>query len=147
MPLKPRFGVAFVLAAGFGMTSASAVFSPTDDPVNVHLAAAQRAAGLDYPGLLARVCIVPPTGGVNGLTPAAAAPRQEVVPPRAPWYQEPRQIFDNLYWVGNNSRNSWVIKTSAGLIVIDTLFHYSVEPEIVDGIKKLRRAAVSNHPH
>ena len=51
--------------------------------------------------------------------------------------QEPRQIFDNLYWVGNNSRNSWVIKTSAGLIVVDTLFHYSVEPEIVDGIKKL----------
>ena len=72
--MKPRFGVAFVLAAGFGMTSASAVFSPTDDPVNVHLAAAQRAAGLDYPGLLARVCIVPPTGGD-----AAAGHRREIV--------------------------------------------------------------------
>jgi metallo-beta-lactamase class B len=146
--MKPWLGIAFVLAAGFGMTSASAAITPETDPVNIHLAAAQRAAGLDFPGLLARVCIVPPTGGdaaagrrraggVNGLTPPAAAPRQEVVPPRSQWYQEPRQIFDNLYWVGNNSRNSWVIKTSAGLIVVDTLFHYSVEPEIVDGIKKL----------
>src|SRR5512132_2393177 len=131
MPMKPRFGLALVLAAGFGMMSASAAITPETDPVNIHLAAAQRAAGLDYPGLLARVCIVPPTGadaaagrrragGVNGLTPAAAAPRQEVVPPRAQWYQEPRQIFDNLYWIGNLRNNSWVIKTSAGLIVVDT---------------------------
>jgi metallo-beta-lactamase class B len=149
--MNSRFGVALVLAAGFAMTSASAATDPATDPVNVHLAAAQRAAGLDYPGLLARVCIVPPgggdaaagrrrAGGVNGLipaAPAAAAPRPENVPPRLTWYQEPRQIFDNFYWVGNNSRNSWVLKTSAGLIVIDTLFHYSVEPEIVDGIRKL----------
>ena len=146
--MNARLGVALVFANAFMMASASAAIDPTTDPVNVHLAAAQRAAGLDYPGLLARVCIVPPTGadaaagrrragGVNGLTPAAAAPRQEVVPPRSQWYQEPRQIFDNLYWVGNLRNNSWVIKTNAGLIVLDTLFHYTVEPEIVDGIKKL----------
>jgi metallo-beta-lactamase class B len=146
--MKPQFGTALVLAAVFGMAGASAAIDPTTDPVNLHLSAAQRAAGLDYPGLLARVCIVPPTGndaaagrrragGVNGLTAAAAAPRQEVVPPRAQWYQEPRQIFDNFYWVGNLRNSSWVIKTSAGLIVVDTLFHYTVEAEIVDGIKKL----------
>ena len=146
--MKAQLGVALVLAAGFALTSVSAAIDPTTDPVNVHLAAAQRAAGLDYPGLLARVCIVPPTGadaaagrrragGVNGLTPAAPAPREERVPPRSEWYQEPRQIFDNLYWVGNLRNNSWVIKTSAGLIVVDTLFHYTVEAEIVDGIKKL----------
>ena len=146
--MKPRLGLALVLALGIGAALASAALSPTTDPVNIHLAAAQKAAGLDYPGLLARVCIVPPTGadaaagrrragGVNGLTPAAPAPRQEVVPPRSEWYQEPRQIFDNLYWVGNMRNNAWVIKTSAGLIVVDTLYHYSVEAEIVDGIKKL----------
>ena len=146
--MNQRFGVVAILAVGFAVASASAAIDPTTDPVNVHLAAAQRAAGLDYPGLLARVCIVPPTGadaaagrrragGVNGLTAAAAAPRQETVPPRSQWYQEPRQIFDNLYWVGNLRNNAWVIKTSAGLIVLDTLFHYTVEAEIVDGIKKL----------
>jgi len=146
--MKPRLGIALVLAVGVVIASASAQISPDTDPVNIHLAAAQRAAGLDFPGLLARVCIVPPTGsdaaagrrragGVNGLTPPAAAPRQEVAPPRSQWYQEPRQIFDNLYWVGNLRNSAWVIKTSAGLIVLDTLFHYTVEAEIVDGIKKL----------
>src|SRR5437773_5922825 len=116
--LMTRFRVALVLAAGFAVTSASAATDPTTDPVNVHLAAAQRAAGLDFPGLLARVCIVPPgggdaaagrrrAGGVNGLTPAATAPRQEVVPPRAQWYQEPRQVFDNFYWVGNLRNSAW----------------------------------------
>ena len=59
--MKPRLGVVLVLAAGFSMTSVSAQFTPETDPVNIHLAAAQRAAGLDFPGLLARVCIVPPT--------------------------------------------------------------------------------------
>src|SRR5258706_6891177 len=105
--MKPRLGVACVLAAGFSMTSASAVFSPTDDPVNVHLAAAQRAAGLDYPGLLARVCIVPPTGGDAAAgrppargghrpTPAAPAPRPEGLPPRRPRGPEARHNFDHL---------------------------------------------------
>lgn len=146
--MNQRLGALAVVLVGFAVATAAAAIDPTTDPVNIHLAAAQRAAGLDYPGLLARVCIVPPTGadaaagrrragGVNGLTAAAAAPRQEVVPPRSQWYQEPRQIFDNLYWVGNLRNNSWVIKTSAGLIVVDTLFHYTVEAEIVDGIKKL----------
>lgn len=148
--MKPRLFMAFALAAGLVATSASAQqkYDPTTDPVNIHLAAAQRAAGTDFSGLLARVCIVPPTGGdaaagrrraggANGLTPAAAAPRQEVVPPRAQWYQEPRKIFDNFYWVGNIRNNAWVIQTSAGLIVVDTLYHYTVEPEIVEGIRKL----------
>ena len=67
----------------------------------------------------------------------AAAPPTENIPPRTEWYQEPRQIFDNLYWVGNRRNNAWLLKTSAGLIVIDTLFHYSVEAEIVDGTRKL----------
>src|SRR5207253_5179316 len=116
--MRSRFASALVLVVGVSMTSALAQRAPDTDPVNVHLAAAQRAAGLDFPGLLARVCIVPPTGndaaacrrragGVNGLTPAAPAPREERVPPRSAGYQEPRQIFDNLYWVGNLRNNSW----------------------------------------
>jgi metallo-beta-lactamase class B len=39
--------------------------------------------------------------------------------------------------VGTKIHSAWVLKTSAGLIVLDTLFDYAVEPEIVDGIKKL----------
>ena len=148
--MKIRVGVAAILAAGFGIGTAGAAPPPPDkDPVNKYLLAAQKAAGYDYPGLLARVCIVPPgggdanagvkrAGGVNGLTAAATAPAApEKVPPREEWYQEPRQIFDNFYWVGIKRNSSWVIKTSAGLIVIDTLYHYASGPAIVDGIKKL----------
>jgi metallo-beta-lactamase class B len=159
--MKPRFVAALFLTVGFGMActsqapqapaaeaAAATASAATPDAVNQHLTAAQEAAGTDFPGLLARVCIVPPTGrdaaagrrragGVNGLTPAAAAPPTENVPPRSEWYQEPRQIFDDFYWVGNKRNNAWVIRTSAGLIVVDTLFHYSVEAEIVDGIRKL----------
>ena len=152
--MRLRFGVAGVLAAaGLSMAtgaSAATAFAPKDDPVNKHLLAAQLAAGVDFPGLLARVCIVPPgapdanagvarSGGVNGLSDTVknAPVRAEVVPPRDEWYQPPRKVFDNFYWVGNKTRNSWLIKTTQGLIVIDTQFHYAVTPEIVDGIKKL----------
>ena len=151
MQLRSSVGRAAIVFALVGASAAvaRAAFTPTDDPVNLHLAAAQKATGLDFPGLLARVCIVPPTGndaaagrrraagGVNGLLPADPTPRKEVVPPRSEWYQEPRQIFDNFYWVGNLRNNAWVLKTSGGLIVIDTLFHYSVQASIVDGITKL----------
>jgi metallo-beta-lactamase class B len=153
--MKSRFDTARVLAVGLALLSASATlaapaYAPADDPVNIHLAKAQAAAGLDYPGLLARVCIVPPggsdaasgrarAGGVNGLseTMKNAPVRAEIVPPRLDWYQEPRQIFDNLYWVGIKRNSAWVIKTTQGLIVIDTLYHYAVEPAIVEGIRKL----------
>jgi metallo-beta-lactamase class B len=150
-----HFGAACLLAAGIGSAGVGTAFAapsyaPADDPVNIHLANAQKAAGLDFPGLLARVCIVPPgggdaamgkarAGGVNGLseTMKKVDMSAEVVPPKFDWYQEPRQIFDNLYWVGIKRNSAWVIKTSQGLIVIDTLYHYAVEPAIVDGIRKL----------
>ena len=77
-------------------------------------------------------------GGVNGVLPPDPTPRAEVVPPRAEWYQEPRQIFDNFYWVGNLRNNAWVLKTSGGLIVIDTLFHYSVQASIVELLQELQ---------
>jgi metallo-beta-lactamase class B len=47
-------------------------------------------------------------------------------------------VFDNLYWVGTRIHSSWVLKTSQGLILIDTLYAYAVEPEIVDGLKALK---------
>ena len=49
----------------------------------------------------------------------------------------PYKVFDNLYWVGTKIHSSWAINTSAGLILIDTLYDYAVEPEIVDGLRKL----------
>ena len=128
-------------AALAGPARSAPASSPATDPVNMHLVKAQAAAGLDYPGLLARLCIVPPGGAdaqagrARAVGAAAAAPRPD--PPRADWYQPPERVFDNLYWVGTKEHSAWILKTSAGLVLIDTLFHYAVEPSIIDGVRKL----------
>jgi metallo-beta-lactamase class B len=136
---------AAALFAVFAKPAFSApIYSPADDPVNLHLAMAQAAAGLDYPGLLSRVCIVPP-GGADaqaGRARASADTAAKVAapppaPPRADWYQPPERVFDNLYWVGTKEHSAWILKTSAGLVLIDTLFRYAVEPAILDGARKL----------
>ena len=53
------------------------------------------------------------------------------------WYAEPQKVFDNLYWVGQTEYSSWALTTSAGIIVLDAIYDYSVEAEVADGLKKL----------
>jgi metallo-beta-lactamase class B len=113
-------------------TSLGASAQPT---IDAHLAAAKKAAGTDFPGTATRLCIVPdnPVGGGAGA--GAAGPRP--IPDRATWYAEPARMFDNLYWVGTKIHSAWALRTSGGIILIDTLYNYAVEPEIVDGLRKL----------
>jgi metallo-beta-lactamase class B len=47
-------------------------------------------------------------------------------------------VFDNLYFLGTKFHTSWALTTSAGIILIDTLYHYAVVPEIVDGLRAMR---------
>jgi metallo-beta-lactamase class B len=49
----------------------------------------------------------------------------------------PAKAADNLYFLGNGIVAAWAVDTSDGIILIDTLYNYAVEPEIVDGLKKL----------
>jgi len=63
-------------------------------------------------------------------------PRPRPVPERSTWHYEPVKVFDNLYYVGEKEYSSWALVTSQGIIVIDTIWSYSVEDEIVDGLKK-----------
>lgn len=96
--------------------------------------AAKRAAGRDYAGTFLRICVAP-----DNLTPrtppSVTGPR--TVPDRATWYAKPYKVFDNLYFVGTSIHSAWALTTSEGIVVIDTLFDYAVEPEIVDGMKTL----------
>jgi metallo-beta-lactamase class B len=39
--------------------------------------------------------------------------------------------------VGQTEYSAWAIPTSEGIIVIDALYDYSVEPQIADGLRKL----------
>ena len=113
------------------LLAASSLTASAQPAVDEHLSAARKAAGTDFPGTLARLCIVPdaPTGSGTG------GPRP--IPERATWYAEPARMFDNLYWVGTKIHSAWALQTSGGIILIDTLYNYAVEPEITQGLAKM----------
>ena len=58
-------------------------------------------------------------------------------PARDTWYAEPAKVFDNLYFVGSKIHNSWALTGSEGIILIDTIYTYNSEEEIIGGLKKL----------
>jgi metallo-beta-lactamase class B len=62
---------------------------------------------------------------------------RSAVVPRKEWFAWPANIFDNLYFIGTRIHSAWALTTSAGIIVIDTLFDYAIEPEMIDGMKTL----------
>jgi metallo-beta-lactamase class B len=72
---------------------------------------------------------------------AAGAGRRGGGPPAPParetWHAEPAKVFDNMYYVGMTEFSSWAITTSQGIILIDAIYDYSVEDEVVGGLKKL----------
>lgn len=69
-----------------------------------------------------------PANGGGGLPPALAN--------KSP--TEPAQVFDNLFYVGTAFVSSWVIRTSAGLILIDTLDNtQEAKTYIEGGLRKL----------
>lgn len=97
------------------------------------VAAAKRAAGRDYSGTFLRICVAP-----DNLTPRPPPPvGPRAAPDRATWYAAPYKVFDDLYFIGTQVHSAWALTTSAGIVVIDTLFDYATEPEIVDGLTKL----------
>ncbi len=99
--------------------------------IDAHLTAARNAAGFDFTGTLARLCVAPPfTSGIRDAAPGKP-------PARETWFTEPAKVFDNLYFVGSKIHSSWALTTSEGIILIDTLFTYNSEEEIVGGLKKL----------
>jgi metallo-beta-lactamase class B len=104
-----------------------------DAAIDAHLVKARTAAGFDFTGTLARLCVAPAR---IPLTVRDAAPGGRV-PARDTWYIDPAKVFDNLYFVGSKIHNSWALVTSDGIIILDTLFTYNSEEEIVGGLKKL----------
>jgi metallo-beta-lactamase class B len=97
--------------------------------VERHIAAARAAAG-EHAAMVDRLCPIDRPVGPRGAPPRG-------VPPREQWYAEPAKVFDNFYFVGQTEFSAWAVTTSAGIIVIDPIFDYSVEAEVVDGLRKL----------
>jgi metallo-beta-lactamase class B len=115
--------------------------SPQTPPATVDglVSAAKNAAGLDWAGTFLRLCIPPPpapAAGARGAAPAAPGGRGGT-PARDTWYAEPAKVADNFYFLGTKIHNAWALVGSEGTIVLEALFDYAAQDEIIGGMKKL----------
>jgi metallo-beta-lactamase class B len=79
----------------------------------------------------------PPGGGAAKGPGAAKGAGPRPAPAKETWYAEGGQVFDNLYMLTTKVNSAWAVKTSEGIILIDTLFGYAAQDAIVDGLKKV----------
>src|SRR5690348_15798947 len=118
-----------LVAAPFAVHNAAQTPKPE---VERHIAA-ECARASEQSGMVDRLCPSPsverPVQGNRTPVPG--------VPARESWHAEPVRGFDHLYFVGMTEFASWAVTTSEGIIVIDPLFDYSVEDEVVGGLTKL----------
>src|SRR6202140_905169 len=128
----PTIHFAAALAVVGSWNAASALGQTAPETIDAHLIAARTAAGFDFTGTLARLCVAP-VAVPSTLRDVAPGP----APARDTWFTEPAKVFDSLYFVGSKIHSSWALKTSEGIILIDTLYTYNSEEEIVGGLKKL----------
>jgi metallo-beta-lactamase class B len=103
--------------------------------VDVHVATARSAAGQDYRATFVNLCLPSaPPGGGRGAAGRGATGRggggAQATPDRSAWYASPYTVFDNLFWLGTRQHSSWALRTSEGLIIIDTNFAWATQPEI-----------------
>ena len=156
------------LAFGFLL----AVILSAQNTPDEHIAAAKAAAGEDFQNLFTFQCYGPGPGGQRqapgaatqggpgggraggqGVAGRGGGQRQPGPPDRSTWYAEPVKVFDNLYFFGQSEYAVWAITTSEGIIVLDTIFDYSVEDEVAGGMKKLGldpaniKYAIVSHAH
>jgi len=139
---------AFVLVAGATANGAS-----PNDEARAHLEQARSAAGTDHAFIFGQLCqqpiqalgAAPPVGEVPAALPTIDQVRN--------WYAEPVKVFDDLYFLGQTAFSVWALRTSEGIILIDSIFDYSVEDEVIGGLKKLGidpkeiRYVIISHAH
>lgn len=131
------YSVGLLSALGLvGLAGVNIVGQSRADSADAHVAAARTAAGREHTAVFESLCTAPAPA------PASASPQQPAAqpqgpPPRAQWHVEPEKVFDNLYYLGQSEYSAWAVTTSDGIIVVDTLFDYSVEDEIVNGLTRL----------
>ena len=136
------------VAAAFLLATGAMVVAQSPDAAQLHVAAAKAAAGTEHTTVFGVLCAAPaPAAQPN----APAAPQGS--PERSTWHAEPVKVFDNLYFVGQTEFSAWAVTTSAGIILVDTIFDYSVEDEVAGGLKKLGldpaqiKYAIVSHGH
>ena len=131
-----------------GLLGTAVLAQAPSSEIEVHVAAARAAAGMDFRNTFISLCLPSPGGGGRAAAGQGAAQRgagrgaatrggTPQTPDRANWYAPPYKVFDNLYWLGTRQHSSWALVTSAGIVILDTNFAWATDPEIVDGLTKL----------
>jgi metallo-beta-lactamase class B len=152
--VKALLTIGFALGAMVALVAQQQPAAPQRGTFESHVAAARNAARGDEDGMFRRTCDAVTAAPLTPPAPAAArgtGPRP--VPDRATWHAEPAKVFDNLYFVGQTEFSVWAIPTSDGIVVVDTIFDYSVEDEVVGGLRKLGldptqiKYAIVSHGH
>ncbi|MEO8680113.1 MAG: MBL fold metallo-hydrolase [Vicinamibacterales bacterium] len=156
-----RILTATALALGLALAPLLAQ-APLGD-IDRHLAAARAAAQQDHLGLFNRLCT--PEGATKALieskgaapvvpaTPRPAATRPPGPPDKSTWATAPAKVFDNLMFVGEKEYSAWAVTTPDGIIIIDTIFEYSVDSQVVGGLRALGydpstiKYAIVSHGH
>jgi metallo-beta-lactamase class B len=130
-----KIAIALALAAG----TAAAVVHAQSSASMEHAARAKAAAGTDFAGVFNRIC--PEALAAPRSAPArdgrAGTPRPAAPPDHDTWHADPVKVFDNLYFLGQTEYSVWAITTSAGVILIDSIFDYSVDDEVAGGMRRL----------
>jgi metallo-beta-lactamase class B len=98
---------------------------------------ARMLAGDDHAFVFGQLCAGPieftNAAPVTGEVPRALPSND----PERDWYAEPVQVFDDLFFLGQTVFSIWGLRTSEGIILVDSIFDYSVEAEAIDGLRKL----------
>jgi metallo-beta-lactamase class B len=123
-----RAAVLLLVALSTPATGSSAAQGGVSD-ADRHVAAGRAAAGDEHVRAFAYLCEAGPA------TRGSAAPSAPRGMPE--WYAYPRQVFDNLYFVGTTSLNAWAVTTSEGIVVIDPLYDYQVDLAVIRGLEML----------
>jgi metallo-beta-lactamase class B len=132
--LAVGIAIAVVLATGASAGTAQTA-PPTIDGL---VRSAKSAAGLDWAGTFLRLCIPPPAAVPGAAGPGGGGAGRAAGPPaRETWYAEPAKVADNLYFLGTRFHHAWAVVGSEGIILIEALFDYATEAEIIEGMRKL----------
>ena len=76
-------------------------------------------------------------GGGRGGAAGANIVNGRAVPPLRTWYVPPVKLFDNMYYFGDTNFVVYAVTTSDGIILINAGNDYAVEPEVIEGMKKV----------
>jgi len=156
--LNPRCLILVLVLAVCGAACTTSESPPEpeaapEDIVRQHLDAAREAAGSDHLFVLGQLCSGP-IEAVNAAAPDITVPGAlPATDPEREWYTDPVQVFDDLFYLGQTQFSAWGLRTSEGIIVVDAIFDYSAEAEIIDGLERLGidpgeiRYVIISHAH